>query len=78
VNFNQGFDHYNKNKSFYRPDIDGLRAVAVMAVIAFHCFPDAVTGGFLGVDIFFAISGYVIASSLFKDIEKNRFCLIRF
>src|SRR5258708_19266747 len=42
----------------YRPDIDGLRALAVLAVIAFHGFPEYVTGGFVGVDVFFVISGF--------------------
>jgi len=42
----------------YRPDIDGTRALAVLAVILFHTFPKALPGGFVGVDIFFVISGY--------------------
>ena len=51
-------------KSFYRPEIDGLRAFAVIAVIINHFNQDALPGGYLGVDIFFVISGYVITSSL--------------
>ena len=49
----------------HRPDIDGLRAVAIMAVLAFHAFPSALPGGFAGVDVFFVISGYVVSLSLF-------------
>jgi hypothetical protein len=44
----------------YRKDIDGLRAVAVILVVIFHAFPAALTGGYVGVDVFFVISGYVI------------------
>jgi peptidoglycan/LPS O-acetylase OafA/YrhL len=49
----------------YRPDIDGLRAVAIAFVIAFHAFPESFRGGFVGVDIFFVISGFLISWILF-------------
>lgn len=50
--------------SSYRSDIDGLRAIAVLAVLVFHLHASALPGGFLGVDVFFAISGYVVTGSL--------------
>lgn len=62
----------------YRPDIDGLRAVAVLSVVIFHFLPDGLPGGFIGVDIFFVISGYLISGILFQDFDKNRFSLSHF
>lgn len=57
----------------YRPDIDGLRAVAVLSVVFFHIFPKFVAGGFVGVDIFFVISGYLITGLLVKDMDQQAF-----
>jgi peptidoglycan/LPS O-acetylase OafA/YrhL len=57
----------------YRADIDGLRAVAVLAVVGFHAFPTVVPGGFVGVDVFFVISGYLISGLVWRDLERGRF-----
>ncbi len=62
----------------YRPDIDGLRALAVLAVIAYHAGMEVVPGGFLGVDVFFVISGFLITSILTTDLNSGRFSLRRF
>ncbi|EJL0690823.1 acyltransferase, partial [Salmonella enterica] len=57
----------------YRADIDGLRAIAVLAVIVFHLNPNLLPGGFVGVDIFFVISGYLITSIIYNDVKSNSF-----
>ena len=62
----------------YRPDIDGLRAVAVIAVILFHLNAAWLPGGFLGVDIFFVISGYLIGGILYRELSTGTFSLKRF
>lgn len=62
----------------YRSDIDGLRGIAVLFVLTFHGFAKFLPGGFIGVDIFFVISGYLITSILFNDLIKNRFSISRF
>jgi peptidoglycan/LPS O-acetylase OafA/YrhL len=62
----------------YRSDIDGLRAIAVIPVILFHAGVSTFSGGFLGVDIFFVISGYLITSILLNEKQHNQFSLIHF
>jgi peptidoglycan/LPS O-acetylase OafA/YrhL len=62
----------------YRPDIDGLRAIAVGAVVAFHAFPNIFKGGFVGVDVFFVISGFLISGIIVDDIEENQFSYLDF
>lgn len=54
----------------YRPEIDGLRALAVVPVVFFHAGFEAMAGGFVGVDIFFVISGYLITSILYSEIQS--------
>jgi peptidoglycan/LPS O-acetylase OafA/YrhL len=62
----------------YRPDIDGLRAVAVLAVVLFHAFPTLLPGGFIGVDVFFVISGYLISSILLRELQHKQFSIAGF
>ena len=62
----------------YRPEIDGLRACAIIPVILFHAGFDFCKGGFLGVDVFFVISGYLITGILIKEREKGIFSLTKF
>lgn len=62
----------------YRSDIDGLRAIAVSAVVIHHAFPELFPGGFVGVDIFFVISGYLISSIILDNLARNRFSFADF
>jgi peptidoglycan/LPS O-acetylase OafA/YrhL len=62
----------------YRPDIDGLRAVAVISVVLFHAFPEWLPGGYIGVDIFFVISGFLISTIIFENLERGSFSFLEF
>jgi peptidoglycan/LPS O-acetylase OafA/YrhL len=62
----------------YRPDIDGLRAVAVLLVVGYHAFPNVVAGGYVGVDIFFVISGFLITTLLVQDLQRKELSFSRF
>lgn len=75
---NSAAQHSNWPHPKYRPDIDGLRAIAIIAVVIFHAFPRIMPGGFIGVDIFFVISGYLISTIIFSNLEHERFTLVEF
>ena len=62
----------------YRAEVDGLRALAVIPVILFHAGFSALSGGFVGVDVFFVISGYLITSIILTELESNQFSIINF
>ncbi|WP_299199317.1 acyltransferase family protein [uncultured Amphritea sp.] len=66
------------NDLSYRPDVDGLRALAVIPVVLFHAGLTVFSGGFVGVDVFFVISGYVITRSLLKNLEEGGFSISDF
>ena len=62
----------------YRPDVDGLRAVAVLGVIGYHAAPTLVRAGYIGVDVFFVISGFLISSIILREQEAGEFTLSKF
>jgi peptidoglycan/LPS O-acetylase OafA/YrhL len=65
-------------RSDYRPDIDGLRALAIIPVVMFHAFPGIMPGGFVGVDIFFVISGFLISNILLQALQRGTFSFAGF
>lgn len=73
-----GHQDASKSGLRYRADIDGLRAVAVLSVLAFHIGLSQFRGGFVGVDVFFVISGYLISSIIFAEISASRFTIVGF
>ena len=62
----------------YRPDIDGLRAIAILSVVIFHAFPMIMPSGFVGVDVFFVISGYLIGGIILSDLATAKFSFLQF
>ena len=62
----------------YRPEIDGLRAIAVLPVVLFHAGVGLFGGGFVGVDIFFVISGYLITTIILHDLKQDKFRISKF
>src|SRR5262249_27205783 len=62
----------------YRADIDGLRAFAVVSVVLYHAFPKVLGGGYVGVDVFFVISGFLISKILFAEIAEHRLSFAAF
>ena len=69
---------YSESSSHYRPDIDGIRALAVVPVVLYHAHVPGFSGGFAGVDVFFVISGYLITRLICADILENRFSIADF
>ncbi|MHA6333041.1 acyltransferase family protein [Qipengyuania sp. CAU 1752] len=65
-------------KLTYRPDIDGLRALAVISVVLFHLGSPVFDGGYVGVDVFFVISGYLITRILVEEMEASRYSILHF
>lgn len=62
----------------YRPEVDGLRAIAVIPVILFHAGFEWFSGGFVGVDVFFVVSGYLITSIIYGEVKRGEFSIVKF
>src|SRR5215813_13258296 len=76
---NGTFERANVHGSHsYRPDIDGLRAIAIISVVFFHTKLAPFGGGFVGVDVFFVISGFLIGTLVYRDIRESRFSFVQF
>ena len=68
----------NDGSTHYRADVDGLRGLAVLSVIGFHAGARGLSGGFVGVDVFFVISGFLISTILFEHLSEDRFSFLDF
>src|SRR5215470_17788124 len=68
----------DSNEADYRPEIDGLRAIAILSVLGFHAAARLAPGGFVGVDVFFVISGYLITGIILRSLASNTFSLTDF
>lgn len=73
-----GFNDNSVIRGQYFPHIDGLRAFAVLSVLSFHAFPSWCPGGFIGVDVFFVISGYLITKGLLADLDNGEYTIGKF
>lgn len=71
-------NNINKQHIPYRKDIDGLRAIAILLVVLFHFFPTLMPGGFVGVDVFFVISGFLITSNILRNLHEQHFSILDF
>src|SRR6185369_17462837 len=78
LTFSSPYKSVSATPTAYRPDIDGLRAVSILAVVWYHAFPDLVPGGFVGVDIFFVISGFLITRNIAGDLSAHSFSILAF
>lgn len=76
--FSYSSQHPHLSHPKYRPDIDGLRAIAILSVVIYHAFPKLMKGGFIGVDIFFVISGFLITTIIVSSMERDSFSFIEF
>jgi peptidoglycan/LPS O-acetylase OafA/YrhL len=70
-------DHQSKTGA-YRPDIDDLRAISILLVVGYHAQPWLIPGGFIGVDIFFVISGFLITRIILSQVTANTFSFMEF
>ena len=74
----QPLPHPSLSHPKYRADIDGLRALAVLSVVIFHAFPTMLAGGFIGAEIFFVISGFLISTIIFGQLRSDSFSYLEF